>query len=51
MKSYLQNLPPRVWYILALPALALAYSMITVVGPAVIHAILPESVRAVLGIM
>lgn len=51
MKSYFANLPQSAWFLLALPALAAAYSLARAIGPAVIHAVLPESVRAFLSLM
>ena len=40
-----------VWALLAIPLVALAYPVVTVVVPAVLHAVVPESVRAVLSML
>jgi len=51
MKAYFQHLPTKVWLLLVVPALALAYPIARVVVPAVIHAVVPEVVRNVLGVI
>jgi hypothetical protein len=49
VKNYFHNLlASRSWMLFALPAVALAYSIVRVVVPAVIHAVVPEVVRSVL---
>ncbi len=49
MKNYFHNLlASRSWMLFALPAVALAYPIVRVVVPAVIHAVVPEVVRSVL---
>jgi hypothetical protein len=48
MKAYFTNLSAGMWVLLAVPAVAVAYPLIVVVGPAVIHAVVPEVVRTVL---
>lgn len=51
MKAYLNNLSTRTWFFLVVPAVALAYPVIRFVGPAVIHAVVPEVVRSVLRVI
>jgi hypothetical protein len=51
MKAYFANLSAGAWTLLAIPAVAIAYSVVTVVVPAVIRAVVPEVVRAVLGLL
>lgn len=51
MKAYLNNLSTKTWLFLMVPAVALAYPVIRIVGPAVIHAVVPEVVRSVLSVM
>jgi hypothetical protein len=56
MKTYLNNRSfnhraSTVWALLAIPLVALAYPVVTVVVPAVLHAVVPESVRAVLSLL
>lgn len=51
MKAYLNNLSTRTWLFLVVPAVALAYPVIRIVGPAVIHAVVPDIVRSVLSVI
>jgi len=51
MKAYLQNLPTRIWLLLVIPAVMLAYPVVRIVLPAVIHAVVPEAVRSVLSVI
>jgi hypothetical protein len=48
MKTYFTNLSAGMWVLLALPAVAIAYPVIVVVGPALVRAVVPEVVRTVL---
>jgi hypothetical protein len=48
MRAYLANLTPKALMLLAVPVIAIAYPVVTVVVPAVIHAMVPEVVRTVL---
>ena len=48
MKAYSTNLSTGMWMLLAVPAAAIAYPVIMAVGPAVVHAVVPEVVRTVL---
>jgi hypothetical protein len=51
MKAYFTNLSAGMWVLLALPAVAIAYPIIMVVGSAVVRAVVPEVVRTVLHLM
>jgi len=51
MKAYLANLPMRTWLLLVVPAIAISYPIVSIVAPAVIHAIVPEVVRSVLSVI
>jgi hypothetical protein len=51
MRAYLANLTPKTLMLLALPVIAIAYPVVTVVMPAVIHAVVPEAVRSVLSLI
>jgi hypothetical protein len=51
MKTHLNNLSSTVWVVLAIPLVAVAYPVVTIVVPAVLHAVVPESVRAVLSML
>ncbi len=48
MRAYLANLTPKTRMLLAVPAVAIAYVIVTMVVPAVVHAAVPEVVRSVL---
>ena len=48
MRAYLANLTPKTFILLAVPALAIAYPVLTVVVPAVVRAVVPDVVRTVL---
>jgi hypothetical protein len=48
MKAYLQNLPMKTWLLLVIPTVLVAYPILRIVGPAVLHAVVPEVVRSVL---
>lgn len=51
MKAYFTNLPMRTWLMLVLPAVAIAYPVVRIVLPAVVHAVVPEAVRTVLSVI
>lgn len=51
MKAHLKTLSTRTWLFLVVPVVALAYPVIRIVGPAVIHAVVPEVVRSVLRVI
>lgn len=51
MKAYFENLPTKTWLLLAVPAVVLAYPIVTIVVPAVLHALVPEVVRSVLSVI
>jgi hypothetical protein len=51
MKAYFSNLPMKIWLLLIVPTLAIAYPIACVVVPAVIHAVVPEVVRNVLSVI
>ena len=48
MKAYFTNLPTKSWLLLAVAAVGLAYPVVRVVVPTVVHAVVPEVVRSVL---
>ena len=48
MRAYLAKLTPTAKFLLALPVLAIAYPVLTIVVPDVIRAVVPEVVRTVL---
>jgi hypothetical protein len=51
MRPYLSNLTPRLKMLLALPALVIAYTLVTCVLPAIARAVVPDSVRSVLSLL
>jgi hypothetical protein len=51
MKAYFTNLPTRTWFLLVLPAVVIAYPVVRLVVPTVVHAVVPEAVRAVLSVI
>ena len=51
MKAYFTKLPTRVWMLLVVPAVLIAYPLARCVIPAVVHAVVPEAVRAVLSMI
>jgi len=51
MKTYFNNLPTRTWLLLVVPAVVLAYPVVRIVVPAVLHAVVPEVVRSVLSVI
>jgi hypothetical protein len=51
MKAYFTNLPMRVWLLLVVPAVMIAYPVVRIVIPAIVHAVLPEAVRTVLSMI
>jgi hypothetical protein len=51
MKTYFNSRSSTVWALVAVPLVALAYPVIAIVVPAVLQAVVPESVRAVLSML
>ena len=51
MRAYLANLTPKRFMLLAVPLIAIAYPVVTIIVPAVIRAAVPEVVRTVLQLM
>ena len=49
MKTYIANLPMRLWLLLVLTALLLAYPVVRMAVPVLVHAAVPDVVRTVLG--
>jgi hypothetical protein len=51
MRAYFTNLTPKARMLLALPLIAIAYPLITIVLPAMIRAVVPDVVRSVLSLI
>jgi hypothetical protein len=51
MRSYLAKLTPTTRILLAVPVVVIAYSVVTIVIPALMRAMVPEVVRSVLQLM
>ena len=48
MENYFTNLPARTWPLFVVPLVVIAYPIVAIVVPAVIHAVVPQVVRTVL---
>jgi hypothetical protein len=51
MKERFTNLSTRIWLLIMLPAVMLAYPVVCMVVPAVVRAVVPEVVRSVLSVI
>ena len=51
MRAHLQNLSPTTWALLGVPALIVGHSVVAIVIPWVLHAVVPEVVRTVLSVI
>jgi hypothetical protein len=51
MRAYFSNLPMKMWLLLLVPAMVVAYPIARVVVSAVVHAVVPEVVRNVLTVI
>ena len=51
MKANFNNMPTKMWLLLFVPAVVLAYPIARVVIPAVVHAVVPEVVRSVISMI
>jgi hypothetical protein len=51
MQGYLAKLTPKARMLVVLPLVVLAYPVVTIVVPAIIHAIVPAVVRSVLSLL
>ena len=51
MRAYLAKLSPRARMLLAVPLVLIAYMIVMIVLPAVVHAAVPEVVRSVLRLL
>ncbi|HZW81759.1 MAG TPA: hypothetical protein VFF50_14895 [Candidatus Deferrimicrobiaceae bacterium] len=51
MPAYLAKLTPRARMLLLLPLVVLAYPVVMILVPAIIHAMVPDVVRSVLSML
>jgi len=51
MRAYLAKLTPTIRMLLALPLIAIAYPVVTVLLPAVVRCVVPDVVRSVLSLI
>jgi hypothetical protein len=51
MKALFTNLPTKIWLVLMVPAVMMAYPVVRIVVPEVLHAVVPEVVRSVLSVI
>jgi hypothetical protein len=48
MRAYLAKLPAKAQLLVALPLIAVAYPVVMILLPALVHALVPDVVRSVL---
>ena len=48
MKARFRNLSTKAWFLIVVPMVVIAYPVVRIVVPAVIHAVVPEVVQTVL---
>jgi len=51
MKAHLANLSPVSWALIGIPALYVTRCVLTTVVPLVLHAVVPDVVRTVIGLI
>jgi hypothetical protein len=51
MKAYINNLPTKIWALLVVPGVLVAYPVVRVVAPVVLHAVVPNVVRSLLNVI
>ncbi|HTS37976.1 MAG TPA: hypothetical protein VMH04_20030 [Candidatus Solibacter sp.] len=51
MKAYFTNMPTKIFLLLMVPAVLIAYPVVRIVVPEVVHAVVPEVVRSVLSLI
>jgi hypothetical protein len=51
MKAYFTNLPTKIWVLLVVPAVIIAYPVVCVVVPTAVRAVVPDVVRTVLSVI
>jgi hypothetical protein len=51
MKAYLANQSSNAWAVAAVTVVLIAYPIVRIVFPAVVHAVVPEVVRTVLNLI
>ncbi|MGC2403850.1 MAG: hypothetical protein WA510_28915 [Acidobacteriaceae bacterium] len=51
MRAYLANLTPKKLMLLAVPVIAIAYPLVTLILPAIFRAVVPDVVRSVLSLI
>jgi hypothetical protein len=51
MKALFTNLPTKIWLVLMVPGVMIAYPVVRIVVPEVLHAVVPEVVRSVLSVI
>jgi hypothetical protein len=51
MRTYFNRIPTAVWLVASLPVLFLTRCVVTTVVPIVVHAVVPEVVRTVFGLV
>jgi hypothetical protein len=51
MRAYLAKLTPKARMLLTIPLIVIAYPIVMILLPAIIHAIVPDVVRSVLSLI
>jgi hypothetical protein len=51
MKAYFTKLPTSIWALIVIPVVVIAYPVVRIVVPAVLHAVVPNAVRTVLNLI
>ncbi|MGB8581096.1 MAG: hypothetical protein WCD47_09765 [Candidatus Sulfotelmatobacter sp.] len=51
MQGYFAKLTPKARMLVVLPLVVLAYPVVTILVPAIVHAIVPDVVRSVLSLL
>lgn len=51
MRTYINRIPTAVWVVASLPALLITRCVLVTVVPVVVHAVVPEVVRTVFGLI
>ena len=51
MRAHLANLTSRTGMLLVVPLVVIAYPIVTIVVPALLHAVIPDVVRSVLNLI
>lgn len=51
MKAFIAKLPTNTWAVAAVTVVLIAYPIVKIAGPAVLHAVVPDVVRTVINLI